>query len=198
MEGWVMRITLNQENRPLLFESVSACGCYYKVFPTARLENLSSMEHPEKLQGKTFYLENSLPRKIDVLIPELVHFADDPIQKSVLYYSAGKHQLVTIRPGSELSDADKNAATRSYRLEPYETLENLPFGTYRHSLFDENGLVHNAHRPECTLLKPSGLFHAGHPRQRNTQMIYFDQAEFDDHRLLETYLRLPTDFAKVQ
>lgn len=63
--------------------------------------------------------------------------------------------------------------------------------TYKHSLLDENGLVLKADRPECILLRPSGLFHAGHPRQRNTQMIYFDQADFDDNQLLEKYLRLP-------
>ncbi len=48
-----------------------------------------------------------------------------------------------------------------------------------------------AHRDECFPLAPSGLFHAGHPRQRNTQMIYFDQAVFDDNKLLDEYMRLP-------
>jgi hypothetical protein len=196
MEGWVMRITLNQDNRPLLFESVSACGCYYKVFPAERLEKWSTEEYPEKLQEKTFYLENRLPGKIDVVLPELVALASDPTQKVALYYSAGKHQLVTIRPISELSDADHRSAVKSYRLVPYEALENLRIDTYNHSLFDENGLVLNADRPECSLLTPSGIFHAGHPRQRSTQMIYFDQAEFDDRKLLETYLRLPPEIAK--
>jgi hypothetical protein len=195
MEGLTMRITLNQDNRPLLFESVSACGCYYKVFPTERLEEWSSKEYPEKLKEKTFHLENTLPGKIDVLMPELVALASDPIQKVVLYYSAGKHQLVTIRPISELSHDDHSNASQNYRLVPYEALENLRIGKYNHSLFDENGLVLGAHRPECYLLTPSGLFHAGHPRQRNTQMIYFDQAEFDDQQLLETYLRLPPEIA---
>jgi hypothetical protein len=124
-------------------------------------------------------------------MPELVDMADDPTQKAVLYYSAGKHQLMTVRPTAALSDADHHAENKTYRLLPYEVLENLPLGPYHHSLFDENGLVLDAHRPECFLLTPSGLFHAGHPRQRNTQMIYFDQAEFDDNHLLENYLRLP-------
>ncbi len=192
MEGWTLRITLTQDNRPLLFESVSNCGCYYKVFPAARLEELSCAEYPEKLAEKTFHLENSLPGKIDAVVPELVDMAGDPTQKVVLYYSAGKHQLVTVRPAAALSDADRRAENRTYRLLPYEVLENLPLGAYHHSLFDEKGLVVEAHRPECLLLTPSGLFHAGHPRQRNTQMIYFDQAEFDDNQLLENYLRLPS------
>ena len=53
--------------------------------------------------------------------------------------------------------------------------------------------VRHAHRRECALLTPSGLYHAGHPRQRETQMIYFDEAAFDDPKLLEHYLRLPPD-----
>jgi hypothetical protein len=196
MEGWTMRITLNQKNRPLLFESVSNCGCYYKVFPTAWLEESSSKEYPVKLDGKSFHLENSLSGKIDAILPELVDLSNDPTQKAVLYYSAGKHQLVTIRPISKMSDADHSAVKKSYRLTPYEALENLQVDTYKHSLFDENGLVLKADRPECILLTPSGLFHAGHPRQRNTQMIYFDQADFDDHQLLEKYLRLPSQIVK--
>jgi hypothetical protein len=195
MEGWTLRITLNQDNRPLLFESVSNCGCYYKVFPSERLEAWSQSEYPEKLADKTFHLENRLPGKIDVVIPETVQLKDNPTQREVIYYSAGKHQLITVRPTSAMSVADQKAPLEHYQLLPYEELENLPLGTYKASLFDENGLVLNADRPECTLLTPSGLFHAGHPRQRNTQMIYFDQAEFDDSQLLETYLRLPKQVA---
>jgi len=191
MEGWTLRMTLNQDNRPLVFESVSNCGCYYKVFPTERLEEWSRAEYPETLPGKNFHLENSLPLKIDATVPETVHLGEDSTQKVAIYYSAGQHQLVTVRPTASLDEADLQAAREQYRLLPYDQLENLPLGKYRASLFDENGLVRDADRPECTLLKPSGLFHAGHPRQRNTQMIYFDQAEFDDSRLLETYLRLP-------
>ena len=91
---------------------------------------------------------------------------------------------------------DHAAPQETYKLIPYEQLENLPFHNYQMSMFDENGLVRNAHRAECTLLAPSGLFHAGHPRQRNTQLIYFDQAPFDDKNLFETYMRMPKNAFK--
>ena len=191
MDGWTLRISLNKDNRPLLFDSVANCGCYYKVFPTERLEKWSREEYPEKLDGKSFHLENKIPGKIDVVIPELLSFQDNPSQKSVAYYSAGKHHLETIRPVGKMEPADLEAPQEFYQLQPYDNLENLPFHDYHISLFDENGLVRKADRLECTLLAPSGLFHAGHPRQRNTQLIYFDQAPFDDHRLFETYMRLP-------
>ncbi len=197
MEGWTFRITLDRHNDPAIYESVSNCGCYYKVFPTKNLENRAGEQYKEKLKGKSFYLENKIPGKIDVVLPEVVDQDQDPAARSVIYYTAGKHQFVTVRPATQMSEQDRAAPRETYRLLPYETLEKLPFGDHRASLFDENGLVRNAHRPECTLLAPSGLFHAGHPRQRGTQLIYFDQAEFDDSKLFETYLRLPTEaFAK--
>jgi len=193
MEGWTLRITLNRKNEPLVYESVSNCGCYYKVFPTQRLENWAMEEYKEKLDGKSFYLENEILGKIDVVIPEVVAHEGDEAGRAACYYSAGKHQLVTIRPKSQMESEDRRASGETYRLLAYELLENLPFGGRRISLFDENGLVRKAHRLECKLLAPSGIFHAGHPRQRRTQMIYFDQAEFDDSKLFETYMRLPKD-----
>ncbi len=191
MDGWTIRISLNKKNQPLLFESVANCGCYYKVFPTERLERWSRDEYPAPLDGKTFHLENDVFGKIDVVIPETLNFEDKPTQKAVAYYSAGKHHLETIRPVSRMEVADHTAPSETYQLLSYDILENLPFHDYRISLFDENGLVRMAHRDECTLLAPSGLFHAGHPRQRNTQMIYFDQAVFDDNGLFDEYMRLP-------
>lgn len=193
IDGWTLRISLNEDNRPLLFESVASCGCYYKVFPTARLEKWSEEEYPEKIDGKKFFLEKNVPYKIDVVIPELISFGDQPTQKIVAYYSAGKHHLETIRPIEKMEAVDHAAPQETYQLVPYAQLENLPFHDYQISLFDENGLVRKAHRMECTLLVPSGLFHAGHPRQRNTQLIYFDQAPFDDNELFDTYMRMPAN-----
>lgn len=191
MEGWTFRITLNRDNRPLMYESVSNCGCYYKVFPTERMESWASREYPEKEDGKRFFLEHDLPRKIDAIVPELVAVPEGPPQRVGLFYSAGHHQLITVRLESQLEESGAATQGPRYALLPYERLENLPFNGYHASLFGEDGLVRKAHRPECTLLTPSGLYHAGHPRQRETQMIYFDQADFDDPELFETYLRLP-------
>jgi hypothetical protein len=191
MEGWTFRITLNRDNEPVLYESVSNCGCYYKVFPTLRLENRAMAEFETKLNGKSFYLENKIPGKIDVVMPEIVDQDEDATARTVLYYSAGKHQFISVRTETGMENEDRIAPRETYRLLPYEVLEQLPFQGHRASLFDENGLVRQAHRPECNLLAPSGIYHAGHPRQRRTQLIYFDQAEFDDAKLFETYMRLP-------
>ena len=191
-DGWTIRITLDQNDRPLDFESVSNCGCYYKNFPTDRLELMASKAFPEKLDGKNFYVENSVDGKYDAVVPELVTDIDtQQANDIVVYFSAGHHQLITIRSKQHAELLDHASTQHAYQLHSYTELENLPFNNRYASLFGTDGLVRGAHRPECTLLKPSGLYHAGHPRQRETQMIYFDEAQFDDPGLLATYLRLP-------
>ncbi|MCB1747120.1 MAG: hypothetical protein KDK06_08075 [Gammaproteobacteria bacterium] len=191
LDGWTVRLTLDQHDRPLLLESVSNCGCYYKVFPSQTLEAASRAAWPERLADKQFYLEQHLEERFDAVVPEAVDGLADARRRIVLYFNAGHHQLVTVRS----LDAAAVAALKpvAYTLRPYDELEELPFGDYHASLFGEDGLVRTAHRRECALLTPSGLYHAGHPRQRETQMIYFDEADFDDPGLLERYLRLPPD-----
>jgi hypothetical protein len=38
------------------------------------------------------------------------------------------------------------------------------------------------------------MLNAGQPRQRGTQLINWDQFDFDDPRLFEKTVRLPSDF----
>jgi hypothetical protein len=190
MEGWTVRVSLNQANEPMLFESVSNCGCYYKVFPTDKLEAMSRKTYGYKLADKNFYIENHLDDRYDAIVPEVISGINSQSRNIALYYSAGHHQLLTIDPVSEIKPAH-STINKTYSLHSYDELESLPFKNKVASLFDTDGLVRGAHRLESTILTPSGLYHAGHPRQRETQMIYFDDAEFDDPKLLETYLRLP-------
>ena len=191
-DGWTIRITLDQNNQPLDFESVSDCGCYYKNFPTNRLELLASEAFPKKLQDKKFFVENSVAGKYDAVVPELVTGINTNLANDiVVYYSAGHHQLITIRSKQHAELLNQASTQYKYQLHHYSELENLPFDGRHASLFGPDGLVRGAYRLECTLLKPSGLYNAGQPRQRETQMIYFDEAQFDDPGLLATYLRLP-------
>ena len=179
-------------DRPLVFESVSNCGCYYKIFPSTALEDLGHQAFPEKLGDKQFYVENVVAGKYDAVVPELVTGMDGNAPGNiVLYFSAGHHQLMTIRAKPQAELTAQGFTEKTYDLRPYDELETLPFNGYRASLFDTDGLVRKADRPECKLLMPSGLYHAGHPRQRETQLIYFDESQLDDPGLLETYLRLP-------
>ncbi len=182
-QGAIIRVTLNAANMPVIYENVSSCGCYYKVFPAADLERLATQQYGAPLKRKHFVLENDVPRKIDVNLPNLV----DTGSRVIASYTGGAHDVASIAPYAGAGER----AHRTYRLLPYEALENLPFNGGTISMFDEEGLVRSADRLEATLLAASGMYHAGTPRQRGTLMIYFDQADFDDPTLLPRYLRLP-------
>ena len=54
--------------------------------------------------------------------------------------------------------------------------------------------LRGAERREGFLLSGLGMLSAGQPRERGTQMIHFDQYDFDDPHLLEEFLRLPSSF----
>lgn len=191
LDGWTVRISLDEQARPVVVESVSNCGCYYKIFPGQDLEARAAATFGTPLAGKTFHLEQHQPDRFDAVVPETVAGLDGSPQNLVLYFSAARHQLVSVRTQStRVGHADQTA---TYALQPYDELEHLPARGIEYGLFGEDGLVRGAERGECDLLSPSGLYHAGHPRQRETQMIYFDEADFDDPRLLEQYLRLPPD-----
>jgi len=187
LDGWTIRISLDDEGHAQVAESVSNCGCYYKIFPGTALEAASNAAYPEKVAGKSFYLERHLEHDFDAVVPETITDLDRATHGVTVYMSAGYHHLMTIH-AEPLPPEDTG---QSYRLMPYDDLEQLPFKDHSASLFATDGLVRQAHRRECTLLTPSGVYHAGHPRQRETQMIYFDEADFDDPELLEHYLRLP-------
>ena len=187
-QGAIIRISLDAGHRPVLYENVSSCGCYYKIFPSERLETMAAAQYGSPLKRKKFALENDVPRKIDAHIPNIVRQSERP--RIIASYTAGAHDIASVEPYSEEDNAASDRSMR-YRLMPYEALESLPFNGATISMFDEDGLVRNADRPEATLLAASGIYHAGTPRQRGTLMIYFDQADFDDPDLLNHYLRLP-------
>jgi hypothetical protein len=195
LDGWTIRISLDDRDEPVVIESVSNCGCYYKIFPSGALEAKAAGSFSAPLAGKMFRVEQHQPDRFDAVVPETIPGLDGSAQNVVLYFSAAHHQLVTIRPHSALAT---NSTPASYALHSYDELEGLPWHGRPLGLFGEDGLVRAAHRGECNLLSPSGLYHAGHPRQRETQMIYFDEADFDDPQLLDRYLRLPPSAFRAQ
>ena len=97
------------------------------LFPQKIWKIEAGDQYKEKLRGKSFYLENKIPGKIDVVLPEVVDQDQDPAARSVIYYTAGKHQFVTVRPATQMSEEDRAAPRETYRLLPYESLEKTAF-----------------------------------------------------------------------
>ncbi len=195
MEGITLRITLDAAQRPALYETIYNCGCSHRLFVDRRVEEAARAEWGAPQDDQPYAIQRSVEGKIDWIVPELVDSL--PGGRPMLFVRAGFHLPAAVRyqwPTEVLQKSPRE----SYALRAYGELENLPYrdeaGERRASLFTETGLVRGAARLEGALLTPLGLYRAGQPRQRGTQLIHFDQADFDDPALYATYLRLPEPF----
>lgn len=190
IEGLTMRITLDEHETPITFETLYNCGCYHRLYPTTDLEDAAAVEFGGPQKGKRFAVERRVPGKIDAIVPKLVDAGtgDRPVVRA----HAGWHGIANVA----MNGAGHGAEVRGeagYTLRPYHELEQLTTPDGRTvSMFYDNGLVKGAQRLEGVFFTPLGLLSAGQPRQRGTQMIHWDHYSFDDPALLETLLRLPT------
>lgn len=192
IEGITLRVTLDGEGRPSLYETVYNCGCYHRVFVDRKLEERARADFGPPEETRPYAVQRHVEGKIDWIVPELVDV--DPDGRPLFFVRAGFHLPASVRftPPASLDLAA--APSETYALASYRELETLPFDGRPVGLFDDTGLVRGARRLEGTMLTPLGIYQAGHPRQRGTQLIHFDQADFDDPTLYDTYLRLPEDF----
>lgn len=194
IEGATLRITLDSNGRPSLFETVLNCGCYHRCYPSASVEAASCATFASPLLGKKFCVEREVADKIDWVVAETVEVADGPNARPIVFSRAGYHGPA----GVSFDQGEIRQRTvlqhRPYAFRSYMDLERLPVGEGYASMFGPDGLVRGARRLEGFLLSPTGMLSAGQPRQRGTQLLHWDQYDFDDPHLLETCLRLPNDF----
>jgi len=189
IDGVTVRITLDNVGRPAVVETMANCGCFHGLYPTQQLEAAAVAAYGKPEEGMRYALERESGKKLNAHIPALLTI-DGEKQRPVVYVAAGWHSVVHVS-----FEPAKAAAHETYALRPYADLELLPTpgGGYT-SMFYDNGLVRHAERPEGVYFTPLGMLSAGQPRQRETQLIYWDQYDFDAPDLLSWLLRLPPEF----
>ena len=192
VDGATVRITLDSQMRPAILETLNNCGCHHRMYPVQSLNERAADEFGAPLKGKSYAIEQNVTSKYDVIIPKLI----DPTRgaRPIVRCRAGTHAVVDVDFVDVWSD-EPQFESREYRVASYDELEMLraPNGRTT-SMFESNGLVRGARRLEGTLFTPLGMLSAGQPRQRGTQLINWDQFDFDDPRLFEKTVRLPSDF----
>ena len=194
IEGATLRITLDAAEWPAVFETVLNCGCYHRCYPSAHVERASCLAHGRPAPGKRFCVERPMADRIDWSVPETVAVSASSSGRPLLFSRAGYHGLAGLAfDSSELAKRTVGKVS-PYRLRDYHELEHLPVGDGFGSMFDRKGLVRGAERLEGNLLSLTGMLSAGQPRQRGTQLLHWDQYDFDDPHLLEKSLRLAPDF----
>ncbi|MCC5887539.1 MAG: hypothetical protein JJT88_13985 [Gammaproteobacteria bacterium] len=162
IDGLVWRVTLDDDGRPLLWESIHSCGCYYTLVLPAdgnlRFHNPApaSREDPLVLIG---------PR------------ATADIR---FHVSSGDHFLRWPR-AAETEAVEEVAGTRRYALRPYADL--LEAGSDRPP-FRSDGLLAGTSRLERLFLWPAGIADAGAMRSHGHHATAFlGRRHFDDPQL---------------
>ena len=166
VDGLVLRTTLAMDGRPLVWESIHPCGCYYTVFL------------PEDRSGHYENPEEGTPEPAMVLPGPK---SDAPI---ALHYTPDTHYL------RFMTDARGDGITtmsEAYELAPYDLL--IESGPARPP-FRPDGILHGTTRGERWFLWPSGVANPGAMRSSGRHATAFlgtrafDRAELLGGRLL--------------
>lgn len=164
LDGVTWRVTLGHDGRPVLYDAMHNCGCYYMAFPTPR----------SALSSRRRGFEEPLA------VPQAVADGDGRL---VLRIASASHYLQRVYRDSEPGADDP------YDLVPYDELRSLPLITGGHrSLFRPDGIVPGTERGERWLFWPMGVPEPGAMRQWGTHAIAFvGRRHFDDPDLLDRY-----------
>jgi hypothetical protein len=170
LDGVNFRVTLGNDGRPLLFDTIHNCGCYHMFFPVAPLVFD---------EGSTGFWSE------EALVPQSIDTAGET---PVLYLASRTHYV------DRLSFVPEEQAAH-YRWGEYAALRSLPLpGGARRSLFDKHGIVDGSERPERVLLWPMGIRSPGAMRQwGHHATAFFGRRHFDDPYMIDSLFNLATE-----
>jgi hypothetical protein len=183
LDAIIWRVTLDDEGRALVYDSIHACGCYHLFFPTAALR-LRAVPPPD--QGR---FDEGLFMPQDALA---VPRADERV---VLRVASRTHYLQRAYLRAQQAAPDSIA----YRLRDEDELRSLtiagdaPDGRSSRSAYDADGMIPGTERLERLFFWPMGIASAGQMRQWGRHATAFvGRRHFDDPVLLERYFDMDT------
>jgi len=170
LDGVIWRVTLGNDGRPLIYDSIHACGCYHLFFPAARM--VAKPGPP--------------PHHIEERAEVPARGPDLPPGHRVAVWLAGVSHYLQGLSTTATTEAGIAAAI-SYDLVPADKLRRLsrPAGGAR-SMYRPDGIVDGTDRLERFLLWPMGIASPGAMRQWGTHATAFiGRRHFDDPRLID-------------
>lgn len=159
LDGLTLRISLDPEGRPFMWDAMHNCGCYHLFAP--------KKERVAAIIPRNFAVDPFVP----AWMPEMKKG-----ERPLLRVMTGWHQVEGLLASSPPGDAIH------YELRPYDELESLPRGEgARESLFDAKGIGKGTDRVEPYIFFPMGIPSIGSMRQRGHHAILLSgRAHFDD------------------
>jgi hypothetical protein len=166
-DGFVWRVTLDEDGTVLMADSIHACGCWHLAFPGPRLA------------PRTVRLGPADPLTRPVGLPP----GEGTLE---LTLTADTHQLIGLQRFPAATSGEASASV-TYALAPARDLatamsvDGLPF-------YGRFGLIAGSERSERWWLWPSGVRAAGSQRQWGNQATAFvGERHFDDPYFIENH-----------
>ena len=165
-DGVVMRLTLAPDGRPLLADSIHACGCYHLFVPGKALK-----ARPAPRLGEEWAFA-------PIHLPDLI-----PGERLLWRFSSGDHMLESVTAAPQTRGISEGV----YQLADEDMLRSLPLPEGgRRSVFASDGIMPGTQRGERFLFWPMGIANPGAMRQWGRQPTAFvGRRHFDDPRLME-------------
>lgn len=194
IDSCVVRVTLDGDNAPLLYETIAACGCFHKVFVEHWLDEAAGRAYGPPEPGKKFAVEQTVKDAIDWEVAGAIDEPKDGPRRPVVFLKAGDHKVIGMGSAARLR-VPPGADVRPYDLADYAELYSLAVadGPERAPFFDvgKGGKVWGAERKERFIFSWVGVDDAGQPRANDQIKLHFDQSTWSDPTIYERFLRLP-------
>ena len=163
LDGVVLRITLDDEGRPLIADSIHACGCYQQFFPGPQM----NVRPAPEARIEWAFVPASLP----------------PLSRGTrlaIRLAAGTHYVIRIA-------AAENLDGLRYATAGEDELRALPISAdATRSIYGPDGLIAGSERGERFLFWPMGIASTGAMRQWGHHATAFvGRRHFDDADLIE-------------
>lgn len=172
LDGVIWRVTLGPDGRPILYDTIHACGCYHLFFPVPPLAAREPAD-PRDIN------EHAVAPQPGPRLQER--------QRIEIGLAAGSHYVTSVTAVTSKADAE------AYLLYHEHGLRSLPTSNgERRSLYQPDGLVAGTERGERFLLWPMGIPSPGAMRQWGHHATAFvGRRHFDAPWLIDTWLRGP-------
>ena len=177
LDALVWRVTLDSSGRPLVYDSIHACGGFHMFFPT------------ERVRDRPGSPEDEGPFDEPMFAPQFV-YSPGPGERVVVYLGAGDHNIERVAV-----DTPEPAPGTPYVIADEDKLRVLPLpaaaGGGTRSIFRPDGLVPGTERTQRFVFWPTGVPSAGQMRQwGHHATVYVGRRHFDDPHLIERYFSI--------
>jgi hypothetical protein len=195
VDSCVLRLTLDDDNAPLFYETIAACGCFHKVFVERWVEEAARSTYGPPEVKKKYCVERNVK---DAIAWEVAGVVDEPREqprRPVVFLKAGDHKVIGMGSAARLRVPDA-AEKHPYDMTSYADLYAIQVdGSGETAAFfdmSNGGKVRGAERrKEKFFLSLIGVDAAGQPRADNQIKMHFDESTWGDPTVYSKYLRLP-------